>query len=49
VDNPSPEASPSTSLPREIQANLAQFSHCLLLTRVGQFYEVPDAYFIELG
>ncbi|TFK40961.1 muts domain V-domain-containing protein [Crucibulum laeve] len=35
-------ASPSVSrgsLPKEILANLARFPHCLLLTRVGQFYE----------
>jgi len=27
-------------LAQEIKANLKHFPHCLLLTRVGQFYEV---------
>ncbi|KAM6498292.1 MutS domain V domain containing protein [Amanita muscaria] len=30
---------PRTGLAREIHDNLNQFPHCLLLTRVGQFYE----------
>ncbi|EAU92915.2 MutS2 protein [Coprinopsis cinerea okayama7 len=39
----SPEATPPASsrspLAKEVQANLARFPHCLLLTRVGSFYE----------
>ena len=31
---------PRTQLAREIVENLRRFPHCLLLTRVGQFYEV---------
>ncbi|KAF8222260.1 hypothetical protein L208DRAFT_608417 [Tricholoma matsutake] len=30
---------PQNSLAKEILENLSKFSHCLLLTRVGQFYE----------
>ncbi|KIY72763.1 hypothetical protein CYLTODRAFT_6570 [Cylindrobasidium torrendii FP15055 ss-10] len=30
---------PKKTLAREIRENLAKFPHCLLLTRVGQFYE----------
>lgn len=26
-----------------IQENLAKFPHCILLTRVGQFYEVRNS------
>ncbi len=29
----------------EIQENLSKFPHCVLLTRVGQFYEV-SRYFV---
>jgi hypothetical protein len=28
------------SLPREVLDNLRRFPHCILLTRVGKFYEV---------
>lgn len=31
---------PDTPLAKEILDNLAKFPHCILLTRVGQFYEV---------
>ena len=31
---------PRSILATEILANLAKFPHCILLTRVGQFYEV---------
>lgn len=31
---------PQTQLSRQIRENLQRFPHCLLLTRVGQFYEV---------
>jgi hypothetical protein len=31
---------PKTDLAIEIYQNLQRFPHCLLLTRVGQFYEV---------
>ncbi|KAJ7042505.1 muts domain V-domain-containing protein [Mycena alexandri] len=30
---------PKGSLPREVQDNLERFPHCILLTRVGKFYE----------
>jgi len=33
---------PQTQLAREILENLAKFPHCILLTKVGQFYEVRD-------
>ena len=29
-----------SQLAREVEDNLAKFPHCILLTRVGQFYEV---------
>jgi hypothetical protein len=32
--------SPRNQLATEILENLAKFPHCILLTRVGQFYEV---------
>ncbi|EJT98879.1 hypothetical protein DACRYDRAFT_82640 [Dacryopinax primogenitus] len=35
----SEKAVPQTNLAREIQQNMQRFSHCILLTRVGQFYE----------
>jgi hypothetical protein len=35
---------PQNSLAKEILENLTKFSHCLLLTRVGQFYEVKRLY-----
>ena len=31
---------PNTPLANDIMENLAKFPHCILLTRVGQFYEV---------
>lgn len=31
---------PMTPLAKEVLDNLAKFPHCILLTRVGQFYEV---------
>lgn len=31
---------PNTPLANEILGNLFKFPHCILLTRVGQFYEV---------
>jgi hypothetical protein len=31
---------PRNVLAREVLENLRKFPHCLLLTRVGQFYEV---------
>ena len=31
---------PSTPLAAEILENLSRYPHCILLTRVGQFYEV---------
>ena len=31
---------PDTPLARDVLGNLARFPHCILLTRVGQFYEV---------
>jgi hypothetical protein len=39
--------SPTTNQPRnqlatEILENLSKFPHCILLTRVGQFYEVSS-------
>ncbi|KAJ7786042.1 muts domain V-domain-containing protein [Mycena metata] len=40
---PDPDAeggqAPKGSLPREVQDNLDRFPHCILLTRVGKFYE----------
>ncbi|KAI0004084.1 muts domain V-domain-containing protein [Russula compacta] len=38
---PTPDSStpPRTQLATEILENLSKFSHCILLTRVGQFYE----------
>ncbi|KZT58414.1 hypothetical protein CALCODRAFT_238116 [Calocera cornea HHB12733] len=33
------KAIPYTNLAREIQQNMLRFPHCILLTRVGQFYE----------
>ena len=35
----SPEP-PNTPLATEVLDNLAKYPHCVLLTRVGQFYEV---------
>ncbi len=32
---------PSTPLAAEVLENLNKYPHCMLLTRVGQFYEVP--------
>lgn len=32
--------SPRNQLAKEILENLTKFPHCILLTRVGQFYEV---------
>ena len=34
---------PRNSLATGILTNLSRFSHCILLTRVGQFYEVRTA------
>ncbi|EJD55180.1 hypothetical protein AURDEDRAFT_93889 [Auricularia subglabra TFB-10046 SS5] len=34
-----PARAPRNILAREIRENLAKFSHCILLTRVGSFYE----------
>ena len=31
---------PRNVLATEVRENLARFPHCILLTRVGQFYEV---------
>ncbi|TFY70702.1 hypothetical protein EVG20_g2315 [Dentipellis fragilis] len=39
VDDAGTTRQPRTQLASEIQANLAKFPHCILLTRVGQFYE----------
>ncbi|CCA70177.1 probable MSH1-DNA mismatch repair protein, mitochondrial [Serendipita indica DSM 11827] len=39
VDEPSEVKRPKTELALEIFRNLERFPHCLLLTRVGQFYE----------
>ena len=36
----SPVHQPRNQLATEILENLAKFPHCILLTRVGQFYEV---------
>jgi hypothetical protein len=38
--SPDVSGQPQNVLAREIQENLERFPHCLLLTRVGQFYEV---------
>lgn len=35
-----PARPPKNVLAREIRENLAKFPHCILLTRVGNFYEV---------
>lgn len=45
-----PPKQPRNMLATEILNNLAKFPHCILLTRVGQFYEVRRArlYFDEL-
>ncbi len=40
-----PSTKPRTVLAQEIQENLQGFPHCLLLTRVGQFYEVNARFF----
>lgn len=37
---PTSRREPRNQLAKEILENLAKFSHCILLTRVGQFYEV---------
>lgn len=34
---------PRTQLAMDITENLSRFSHCILLTRVGNFYEVSSA------
>lgn len=34
------QSGPQTQLARDIYQNRARFPHCILLTRVGQFYEV---------
>ena len=42
------EAAPSVprnSLASEILNNLRRFPHCILLTRVGQFYEVSRSFY----
>ncbi|KAA1468629.1 hypothetical protein DENSPDRAFT_771023 [Dentipellis sp. KUC8613] len=39
ADDPGAIRLPRTQLASEILANLAKFPHCILLTRVGQFYE----------
>ena len=39
---------PSTPLAQEVLENLNRYPHCILLTRVGQFYEVHyDVYDIS--
>ena len=38
----SPSKQPRNTLAKEILTNLENFPHCILLTRVGQFYEVFD-------
>ncbi|CAK5279975.1 unnamed protein product [Mycena citricolor] len=38
-DEPDPEIVSKVSLPREVLDNLDRFPHCILLTRVGKFYE----------
>ena len=35
-----PRRGPRNQLARDILENLANFPQCILLTRVGQFYEV---------
>jgi hypothetical protein len=40
VDDATPPTLPRNQLATEILENLARFPHCILLTRVGQFYEV---------
>lgn len=37
------EHQPKTPLATEILSNLAKWPHCILLTRVGQFYEVSES------
>jgi hypothetical protein len=43
-----PTDRPTNALAVEVLHNLSRFPHCILLTRVGQFYEVTPNYWFEM-